>query len=195
MIGFLNGTLAHKSPTRVVLDVNGVGYELLIPVSTFDKLPGTGSAVKLLTYLHVREDILQLFGFHSGKEKEMFLNLLSVSGIGPKLALGVLSGISVDELAMQIANEDVAGLTRLQGVGKKTAQRLVMELKDKFGELPSMTRVVAPAIDVSNSTHQEAILALVSLGFTKASAQKTLSAIIAKEPDLPVDELIRRALK
>lgn len=195
MIGWLKGILAEKTPTRIVVDVQGVGYELLVPVSTFERLGDIGATVKVLTYLHVREDILQLYGFHSMKEKQMFLSLLSISGIGPKLALGILSGNSVDELMVKIANGDVDSLTRLQGVGKKTAQRLVMELKDKFVEIAGTTATAVRASSVLNSKQQEAVLALVSLGFSRAAAEKTLAGIIAKEPDLDVDDLIRRALK
>ncbi len=195
MIGWLKGNLAEKTPTRIVVDVQGVGYELLVPVSTFEQLGEIGATIKVLTYLHVREDILQLYGFHSTKEKQMFLSLLSISGIGPKLALGILSGNSVDELTVKIANGDVDSLTRLQGVGKKTAQRLVMELKDKFVEIAGTTATAVPASSVLNSKQQEAVLALVSLGFSRTAAEKTLAGIIAKEPDLGVDDMIRRALK
>lgn len=195
MIGWLQGTLAEKTPTRVILDVQGVGYELAVPLSTFEAVGDVGQAAKLLTYLYVREDALQLYGFSTAKEKRMFLSLLSVSGVGPKLALGILSRASVDDLSSRIASGDVESLTSLPGIGKKTAQRLVMELKDKFGDFQEAGVSFVAKSPAETSRKQEAVLALVSLGFTRAVAEKTLTGILASEPDLPVDELIRRALQ
>ena len=134
MIAQLEGSISEKTPTQIIVDVSGVGYELLIPISTFDKLEEVGSKVKLLTYLHVREDILQLFGFSTLKEKMMFTHLISVAGIGPKLALGILSGRTVEDLTRNIVNGDTENLTQLSGVGKKTAQRIVLELRDKLAK-------------------------------------------------------------
>ncbi|MFQ5771176.1 MAG: Holliday junction branch migration protein RuvA, partial [bacterium] len=152
--------------------------------------------VKLLTYLHVREDTLQLYGFATQQEKWMFSNLIAVSGVGPKLALGILSGCAVEDLKRFIGNEEIEALTRLPGVGRKTAQRLVMELKDKLGEGTVATEV-SPMLagKAVQGQLEEAVLALVSLGFNKSHAQKVLLPIIKNEPALPLDEIIKRALQ
>lgn len=196
MIAQLEGVISEKTPTRIILDVNGIGYDLLIPISTFDKLGEVDSKAKLLTYLHVREDVLQLFGFGTMKEKGMFTHLISVAGIGPKLALGILSGRTVDDLTRSIVNGDVASLTQLSGVGKKTAQRVVMELRDKLAK-KSIESELAPASGepLSNGKLEEAILALVSLGHNRSTAENTLLKILGAEPDLALDELIKRALQ
>ncbi len=196
MIAQLEGVLSEKTPIRIILDVNGVGYELLIPISTFDKMGEVGSKVKLLTYLHVREDILQLFGFSTLKEKRMFAHLISVAGIGPKLALGILSGRTVDDLTRSIVNGDTANLTQLSGVGKKTAQRILIELRDKLAKEITAGEL-APASDelLSNVKVEEAVLALVSLGHNRNTAESILLKVLGAEPDLALDELIKRALQ
>ena len=196
MIARLEGIVLEKTPTRILLDVQGVGYEMLVPVSTFERLSEVNQKAALLTYLHVREDILQLYGFSTPQEKALFTSLISVSGVGPKLALGILSGSSVADLRSLIANGEVEALTRISGVGKKTAQRLVMELRDKLGagvEDSSTPPSLAGA--PSARKLEEAVLALVALGYNRNSAERALSAILAKEPDLPVDELVKRALQ
>ena len=197
MIAQIEGTVAEKTPTRIVLNVNGVGYELLVPITTFEKLADIGAPAKLLTYLHVREDILQLFGFSSTEEKAMFLNLITVSGVGPKLALGILSGCPVDELKRLIAHSDVGALTRFPGLGKKTAERWVTELRDKFGKLSAELSVPLHLSQkgLDAKKFEEAALALIALGYNKNTAQNRLLAIVNKEPDLPIDELIKRALQ
>ncbi len=196
MIAQLEGVLSEKTPIRIILDVNGVGYDLLIPISTFDKLGEVGSKVKLLTYLHVREDILQLFGFSTLKEKGMFTHLISVAGIGPKLALGILSGRTVDGLTRSIVNGDTANLTQLSGVGKKTAQRIVLELRDKLAkEITESELTPASGEPLSNGKLEEAVLALVSLGHNRNTAENTLLKVLGAEPDLALDELIKRALQ
>lgn len=196
MIAYLHGTLTEKSPTQVVLDVHGVGYEVLIPVSTFEQLAETGSQVKLLTYQHVREDILQLFGFANPKEKWMFQKLISVSGVGPKLALAMISGCRVDDLSTFISNGDIDRLTKLPGVGKKTAQRLSLELRDKLGAVLDPQAVIGPSAQIHRSGKmEEGVLALVSLGLSRGDAERSLAKIAKDDPELPLDEMIRRSLQ
>ncbi len=196
MIAQLSGTLTEKTPTRILVDVNGVGYDVFIPITTYEKLDQVGSAVRLKTYLNVREDALQLFGFSTQKEKNMFLTLITVSGIGPKLALGILSGCAVEDLARFIVNGEEDALTRLPGVGRKTAQRLITELKDKMAQFESeKDRKPAFVRTDVEAKYQEAVLALVSLGYNKNSAQKMLLPILKEEPAVPLDELIKRVLK
>ncbi|RMF67786.1 MAG: Holliday junction branch migration protein RuvA, partial [Calditrichaeota bacterium] len=175
MIARLMGVVLEKTPTRAVLDVNGVGYELSIPVSTFEKLNEIGQTATLLTHLHVREDAMQLFGFATDQEKGLFSNLVSVSGVGPKLALAILSGRNVDELKRLIVTGDVDALTRISGVGKKTAQRLVMELREKLEKETGYAAVPLPAGGEGASQKlAEAVLALVSLGYNKGTAERLL---------------------
>lgn len=196
MISHIEGVIAEKTPTRVVIDVHGIGYELLISVSTFEAIKEVGESFKLQTYQHVREDALLLFGFATKKEKSMFGKLISVSGIGPKLALGVLSGATLDQLTQMIANGDIDRLSKLPGIGKKTAQRLSLELKDKLGDVyfPSGPGA-ALGTPVRNERLDEAVLALVSLGVSRGDAERNLAKILAEQPHLPVDELIRRCLQ
>ncbi|HDL17463.1 MAG TPA: Holliday junction branch migration protein RuvA [Bacteroidetes bacterium] len=193
MIAQVRGIVAEKSPTRVVLDVSGVGYEINIPVSTYEKLPNVGGEIRLLTHLHVREDAMQLFGFSNDKEKKLFQLLIAVSGIGPRLALGVLSGISVEDFSLAVRNENSAMLTRIPGVGKKTAQRLVIELKDKIGKGLD----VSPAREIGSvNILEEAVLALVSLGYRQTEAQKIVEKVAGEEESLPsIEVLIKKALQ
>src|SRR5260370_10504779 len=167
MITFLHGKLVEALPTQVVVDVNGIGYEALIPLSSFDKLPQPGGDVKLLTELIVREDAHVLYGFASAAERDLFRLLInSVSGIGPKTALNILSGISVTAFRGAVATSDVKTLSQISGVGKKTAERIVVELKDKISaarawEAPSAQRSLSPDEHKSN----DAVLALITMGF------------------------------
>ena len=195
MIAHIEGVISEKVPTQVIVDVNGIGYEVLIPFSTFEQLPDVGNRVKILTYQHVREDSLLLFGFMSKKEKWMFTRLISVSGIGPKSALGVLSGCKVDDLIRYILNGEIDRLSELPGIGKKTAQRLNLELKDKLGTAASESMGAPLADQTGKSKQEQAVLALVSLGFSRMEAEKKLINLLTKEPDLPLDELIKRALQ
>lgn len=197
MIAQLVGVIVEKAPTSVVLDVSGVGYEILIPVSTYESLGDIGQRMKLMTYQHVREDALLLFGFASKKEKLMFARLLSVSGVGPKLALGILSGTTIDNLTLCIVNGDIDRLTKLPGIGKKTAQRLSLELRDKLEDVTGVPGAALAAAVPSESIGklEEAVVGLISLGYARADAQRSLSKILAAEPDLPLDELIRRSLQ
>ncbi|MFQ5675256.1 MAG: Holliday junction branch migration protein RuvA [bacterium] len=196
MIALLNGVVVEKSPTRLLIEVNGIGYEVAVPVSTFEKVGEVGSTAKLLTYLHVREDALLLFGFSTSNEKRMFTNLLSVAGVGPKLALGILSGRGVDDLDRMIASGDLTSLTQISGVGKKTGQRIIMELRDKLAEHISDSELVGkPSHRSSNGKLDEAMRALMSLGYPRETAQTALRKVVDKEPDLPLDELIKKALQ
>ncbi len=175
MIGYLRGIILERTPGRVVIEVNGVGYEVLMPVSSFAQLPnGTAELVSLRIYTHVREDALQLFGFFTAPEKQLFEKLISVNGIGPKLGLAILSGVPADELAQAIRGGDLGRLTAIPGVGKKTAERLVMELRDKLpaGAEPAAAAAAGPDADV--------ISALMNLGYARPAAEKTLTAALAQ---------------
>lgn len=200
MIGFLRGKLVAKQPPQLVVDVGGVGYELDAPMSTFYGLPGTGSDVHLFTHLVVREDAHILFGFGSDRERHMFRELLKVSGIGPKLALSILSGINVDELLMCITTGDADSLVRIPGVGRKTAERLLIEMRDRvkgFGShldggtsLPQFLQVDGQS---SAGAQNEAFSALVALGYKPAEVTRLLKAV---DPSVQrVEEIIRHALK
>lgn len=196
MICQLQGILAEKTPTKVTVDVNGVGYEVFVPISTYERLNEIGEKTKLLTYLNVREDALQLFGFYTQKEKWMFSNLISVSGIGPKLALSILSGCPVENLREFIVTANIEGLTRLPGVGKKTAQRMVTELMDKLGgEIKDAAAPYLGRTPEVAGKHEEALSALVSLGYNKSSGQKVLDSVLQSEPDITLESLIKKALQ
>ena len=196
MISFISGTLFSKTPTTAVVENNGIGLELLVPLSTFDVLCDVGGSVQLLTHLHVREDALVLFGFATDEERELFRDLLSVSGIGPKLALGIISGSPIAEIYSHIGSGDEAALLSIKGLGKKTAQRLIIDLKDKavarFGQISSSTKMQGK---VEKSIVEEALLALISLGYTKSEAEKTLNKALNENPNInSVEEVIRSAL-
>ena len=197
MITFLKGTLEDALPTKVVIEVNGVGYELLIPLSSFEKLPGLGKALVLKTQLVVREDSQTLYGFATEDERDMFKMIQSVSGIGPRLALNVLSGMAVDSFKLAIGSSDVKRLSSINGIGKKTAERMVLELKDKVdhlhGDLPTALGQVPGDLDKSIS---DTVAALEALGSKSAEAQKAAQAAKAMLGDqASVEELVRAALK
>lgn len=196
MITFLEGIVADKDPTRVVLNVGGVGYEVFIPLSSYDRLPAAGDACKILTYDHVREDIHALYGFLTVDERRMFLMLLNISGIGPKLALTVLSGLSIRDLKASIAQADVKRLSSISGIGKKTAERIVVELRDKLGAGEAMEAITAQEeMTPENARTRDAILALISLGHKQADAQQLVrNAAAGAKPDVTVEEIVRRAL-
>ena len=196
MITFLEGVVVEKDPTRVVLNVGGVGYEVFIPLSSYDHLPAPGDACKILTYDHVREDIHALYGFLTADERRMFLLLLNVSGIGPKLALTALSGLSIRELKAAIAQADVKRISSISGIGKKTAERIVVELRDKLGAGEAMEAITAQEeMTPENARTRDAILALVSLGYKQAEAQQLVkTAAAGAKPDVTVEEIVRRAL-
>ena len=194
MISYLNGTLTEKSPTEITIEVNGVAYAVLIPLSTYEALQETGSAVKILTYLHFREDAIQLYGFATSSERDLFKMLISISGIGPKMAQGILSGVSVNELKNFILHANFSGLMSIPGVGKKIAERLVIELRDKIGKLEYQTPVKE---DKASAIRNEALLALTSLGYSRPIAEKTIRMVLQESDGstLTVEELIKRALR
>lgn len=198
MITFLHGKLIEMLPTQVTVDVHGVGYEILIPLSSFDKLPQPGQEIRLLTHLAVREDAHVLYGFMCAAEREMFRLLINtVSGIGPKIALNILSGISVTAFRGAVANSDVKALSQISGVGKKTAERIVVELKDKVGaagawEASSAQRSLSPEDQRVN----DAVLALLALGFKQIEAHDSVRKVQASlGAQATVEELVRACLK
>ena len=188
MIAKLNGILSEKTPPQVVIDCNGVGYEVEVPMSTFYNLPEIGVKVQLLTYMVVREDAQLLYGFGSEQEKSTFKQLLKVNGIGAKSALSILSGVSIDDLIQAVSSQDVAMLVRVPGVGKKTAERLLLELKDKF----SVNGVSSVGVAQPKSATSDILNALIALGYYDKEA---LSAIKLLPKDLSVAEGIRHSLK
>ncbi|HWD19854.1 MAG TPA: Holliday junction branch migration protein RuvA [Verrucomicrobiae bacterium] len=198
MIAFLQGQLVEAHPTQVVIDVNGVGYDALIPLSSFDKLPAPGQPVKLLTHLAVREDAHVLYGFMTVGERDMFRLLIhSVSGIGPKIALNILSGINLVALRSAVASGDVKALSQISGVGKKTAERIIIELKDKVGAGGGVTpSVAARALSADEQKTNDAVLTLTTLGFKPVDAHQAVRAAQAVlGPDAKVEELVRACLK
>lgn len=197
MIASLTGILRVKNPTEVLIDVSGVGYAVTIPLSTFEKLGEVGSNVTLRTYLHVREDLMQLFGFVSEDERFFFKLLISVNGIGPRIAQGILSGIAVSDLREHIVKSDISALTTIPGVGRKTAERLVIELRDKISKSESGNPGSAIARDGEETLRQEALMALTSLGYNKLIAEKALRQVLdeAKGVKLSLQDLIKRALR
>ncbi len=196
MIAYLRGKLVEKTPTELVIDVGGVGYHLQIPISTYERLGENGSMTKILTYQYVREDAFRLFGFATLEEKKLFELLLSVSGIGPKIALGILSCISPDDFNRFIALEDLDSLTEISGIGKKTGRRLIVELKDKIDQSIRMEKGVVFKDKIKLDLAQQAINALISLGFTRNQAKEAVKAAIDRtRRKLGLEELIKQALK
>jgi len=198
MISFLHGKIVEALPTQVTVDVNGVGYEALIPLSSFDKLPQPGQPVKLLTQLVVREDAHTLYGFMTSEERDLFRLLVhTVSGIGPKTALNVLSGISVTAFRGAVANGDLKALSQISGVGKKTAERIVVELKDKIGMAGAWEAASAKhGLSANEQRINDAVLALVALGFKQIEAHDSVRAAQAVlGTQATVEELVRACLK
>jgi Holliday junction DNA helicase RuvA len=194
MIGFLKGRLALKQPPSLMVDVNGVGYELEAPMSTFYGLPAAGEPVALFTHLVVREDAHVLFGFGTESERRLFRGLLKVSGVGPKIALGILSGASVEDFLRIVEAEDIAMLTRIPGIGRKTAERVIIEMRDSVQKLAAPTlREGSVSSPAASSPQGEAFAALVALGYKPPEVTRLLKA--ADEPGLSTTEIIRRALK
>jgi holliday junction DNA helicase RuvA len=198
VITFLTGILVEALPTQVTVEVSGVGYEVLIPLSSYDKLPKPGSTVKLLTHLSVREDAHVLYGFMTVEERELFRLLINtVSGIGPKLALNVLSGMNVTMFRGAVASADIKGLSKISGVGKKTAERIVVELRDKIGaagawEASSARRALSPEDQKIN----DAVLALIALGFKQVEAHDAVKSSLGNlGPTATIEDLVRSCLK
>jgi Holliday junction DNA helicase RuvA len=194
VIGFLKGRLAVKQPPMLMLDVNGVGYEMEAPMSTFYGLPAVGEAVALFTHLVVREDAHILYAFGTDGERRLFRGLLKVSGVGPKIALGILSGASVEDFLRIIEAENAAMLTRIPGIGRKTAERVIIEMRDSVKKL-SMPAAGAGAVEpgAAMSPQGEAFSALIALGYKPPEIARLLKSI--DEPGLSTTEIIRRALK
>jgi len=198
MINFLYGKLVEALPTQVTVEVHGVGYEVLIPLSSFDRLPQPGAEVKLLTHLAIREDAHVLYGFMTAAEREMFRLLIhTVSGIGPKIALNILSGMNVTALRGAVANGDVKSLSQISGVGKKTAERIVVELKDKIGVAGAWEAMSAQrGLSEGDQKINDAVLALMALGFKQVEAHDSVRAAqAALGPKAAVEDLVRASLK
>jgi len=197
MIAYVRGVLAEKGPDRVVIEAGGVGYELLIPVSTFDRLPKEGGEAKLLAWHCVREDDEALFGFATKEEREMFLKLTQVSGVGPKIALAILSGSSIGELSLAIASGNAKRISSIKGVGKKTAEKICVELKDKVNAIEALaaTSRRGGAEGEKAPMLRDAVLALTALGFNDETANKMVSKVLADNPSVKdVETLVRLAL-
>ena len=196
MIGYLRGRLHAKHPPALVIDVGGVGYEMEAPMSTFYGLPAAGEPVSLFTHLLVREDAHVLFGFATESERRLFRALIKVSGVGPKIALAVLSGAGVEDFLRTIESEDVPALTRIPGIGRKTAERIIVEMRDGARKLmggPAAAESALPVAPGTASPQSEAFAALIALGYKAPEASRLLKS--ADAPDLSTTELIRRALK
>jgi holliday junction DNA helicase RuvA len=194
VIARLKGTLVEKSPSRLIVDVGGVGYDVLVPLSTFYGLGDPGSSVALRVHTHVREDVIALYGFASPLEQDLFERLIAISGIGPKLALAVLSGIDPGELVRAIRSQDVARLTRIPGVGKKTAERIGLELKDR---LPQTTSPAGQpeAGGAGHELRDDLLSALANLGYQRATAEKAVDAVLKKTPDASFEQALRDVLR
>lgn len=191
MIGRLEGKLAEKTPEGVLVDVNGVGYDVRIPLSTFLELPDEGKIVRFRVHTYVREDQLQLFGFLSEQERSLFRLFLSVSGVGPRLALALLSGLPVPRVVQAIRQRDLAALRSIPGVGNKTAERILVDLRDKVGRLVGV-ELPTPAGEAEETT----VSALVNLGYARGQAEKAVSVALEQLDDAPaIEDLIREALR
>jgi holliday junction DNA helicase RuvA len=201
MIAHLSGTLLSKQATSVIVDVGGVGYEVSIPLSTFYDLEDLGSTVQLRIYTHVREDVIQLYGFKTARERELFLKVISVSGIGPKLGITLLSGMSADEMIASIRTNNLARLTLIPGVGRKTAERLIMELREKVAELSSaqLEEELGAKPETTELTQDavraDALSALLNLGYQRSAAEKAIDAALGEGGEVTVESILRRSLK
>ncbi|MCB1616050.1 MAG: Holliday junction branch migration protein RuvA [Pseudomonadales bacterium] len=199
MIAQLCGKLLTKTPPLLIIDVHGVGYEVLVPMTSFYHLPAIGETVLLHTHFVVREDAQLLFGFHNTRDRELFRTLIKVNGVGPKMALGILSGMEADELVQCVMDNDINSLVKVPGVGKKTAERMVVELRDRLTDWESALTSPDPAmagetVGLSRYSH-EAESALIALGYKAAEATRMIKSVLKDAPDLPSEELIRLALK
>ena len=201
MIAYLTGKLLEKQATSVIVDVGGVGYEVTIPLSTFYELGEVGAEVALRIYTHVREDALQLFGFKTSRERELYLKLISVQGIGAKSGISMLSGMSADEIVTAIRQNNYARLTSIPGVGRKTAERLVIELRDKMASLsgPAPDDQLGAggptAAQTEDALREDTLAALLQLGFPKPAAEKAITNAMQEGGDLSVETLLRRSLR
>lgn len=196
MIAYLQGKLAFKDPTYVIIDVNGLGYLVKISLQTYSKIKSEES-IRLLTHLHIKEDAHTLFGFKEEEERSMFLLLLSINGVGPNTALMVLSSLSTEEIELAILGGDVGTIQRVKGIGAKTAQRIILELKDKIGKSNSGdAQLNTGFLNSNNKIRQEALQALITLGFPKAAAEKNLAQVLKKtDGEISLEDLIKASLK
>ena len=202
MIAHLNGTLLSKEPNSAIVDVSGVGYEVTIPLSTFYELANEGSDVQLRIYTHVKEDALQLYGFKTERERKLFVNFISVSGIGPKIGIALLSGMSADELINSIKTNSLARLTLIPGVGRKTAERLIVDLREKMTalaasqvETTSGLEPAASGASPEDSVRSDALSALLNLGYQRSSAEKAIDAVLNDGGEMTVESVLRRGLR
>jgi Holliday junction DNA helicase RuvA len=194
MIAHLKGTILEKHPNQVIVDVGGVGYDVIIPVSAYSSLPDKGAMVQLFIHTHVREDLFALYGFVSSRDKALFEKLITVSGIGPKLAITALSGLSADDLAAAIKSGSLEHLVRIPGVGKKTAERMILELRDKLDVIGIAVQAAQPKSSFS-ATEEDVISALMNFGAARASAEAALVKARSSGDSNAFDDLFRRALK
>jgi len=202
MIAHLSGKLLSKEPNQVIVDVGGVGYDVTIPLSTFYDLDDEKSDVQLLIYTHVKEDALQLYGFKSPSERKLFVHFISVSGVGPKLGIALLSHMKADELIESIKSNNLARLTQIPGVGRKTAERLVVDLRDKMIQL-SQAQVAAETgvrpetsyVSSEDTVRADALSALLNLGYQRSGAEKAIDAALVEGGDVTVESILRRSLK
>ena len=202
MIAHLSGRLLSKEPNTVIVDVSGVGYEVNIPLSTFYELENEGSNVQLRIYTHVKEDALQLYGFKTTRERELFVNFISVSGIGPKLGIALLSGMSADELIASIKSNNLARLTLIPGVGRKTAERLIVDLREKMTALAASqvsedigTGTEATIPSSEDDVRSQALSGLLNLGYQKSAAEKAIDSVLREDGELTVESVLRRGLR
>ena len=195
MIGYLSGQLLNKKPNLVLIDVQGVGYEVHIPLTSFYELPDEGKEVALRIHTHVREDALILYGFGSQREKDFFLKLITISGIGPKVAISILSGAKVEELAQAIARGDLLRLTAIPGVGRKTAERIVLELKNQITHF-MLSEQAERSVVTADGLQEDILSALVNLGYPRAGAEKALSGVLSSgECERNFEKLLRHTLR
>jgi Holliday junction DNA helicase RuvA len=191
MIAHLRGRLLAKHPNQAIVETGGVGYDVTISIPTFSDLPGLGSEVALHIHTHVREDVIALYGFLKAAEKQLFEKLITVSGIGPKLAITILSGMAADEMTGSIRGNDVARLTRIPGIGKKTAERMVLELRDKLPPIGAGEVPVAPAL---SAMEEDVLSALVNLGYQRTAAERALAAAVKDGKGQSFEAMFREAL-
>ena len=197
MIARISGILIQKSVTHCVVDVHGTGYRIIVPLSTFYELPKEDQPVVLHVHTHVREDAISLYGFHTREEREVFQMMISVSGIGPKLAVNILSGIAAGELVRAVTEEDLKRLTGIPGVGKKTAERMILELKDKAAKLVrDDITVCTVGVKTGDQVKEDALSALVNLGYKGSAVKDVVDGIMRKAPETPsLDQLLKQALR
>jgi holliday junction DNA helicase RuvA len=198
MIASVRGILKHKTPETVIIEVNGIGFEIFISLNTYYKLPDVGETYGLLTYTHVREDCLQLYGFRDENEKKLFHLLQGVSKIGPKLALNILSGTTPEELRDAVLRADYLRISQIPRVGRKTAERIIVELRDKIKEIPAVAGVSIPVADALRNRVDDAIEALMVLGYARKDAESALGKVLAKtgsqDDNLTVESLLKQSL-